>query len=89
MKNFSDDNFKYRINYLLLQKPGTLTKKVAELAAAIHLSSEMVNKIGRYRWGDTSAANTDQIWAIADFYGVPPSELLNCPPQLRKTQSVG
>jgi len=80
MKEENIRNFKYRINALLHEKPGTLRTKVKNLAAAINLSPHMVNKIRLYKWGDNGAANTDQIWAIAQYYHTSPSKLLNPPP---------
>ncbi len=73
-------NFKYRINALLHEKPGTLKEKVETLASAINLSPHMVNKIRLYKWGDNGSANTDQIWAIAQYYNTTPAKILNPPP---------
>lgn len=73
-------NFKYRINALLHEKPGTLKEKVETLASSINLSPHMVNKIRLYKWGDNGSANTDQIWAIAQYYNTTPANILNPPP---------
>ena len=80
MKEKITRNFKYRINAILHEKPGTIQDKVKILASAINLSPHMVNKIRLYKWGDTGAANTDQIWAIATYYNTTPIRLLNPPP---------
>lgn len=81
MTKNSRRNFKYRINALLHEKPGTLKEKVENLAAAINLSPHMVNKIRLYKWGDIGAANTDQIWAIAEYYNTTPANIMNPPPE--------
>lgn len=80
MKEENTRNFKYRINALLHEKPGTLQDKVKILANVINLSPHMVNKIRLYKWGDNGSANTDQIWAIAQYYNTTPAKLLNPPP---------
>ena len=81
-------NFKYRINALLHEKPGTLKEKVETLASAINLSPHMVNKIRLYKWGDNGSANTDQIWAIAKYYHTTPAKILNPPPEFHQEQKV-
>ena len=82
MRKEKPEKFKYRINALLHEEPGTLNEKVENLAKAVGLSVHMVNKIRLYKWGDKAAANTDQIWTIAGYYQTTPAEILNPPPVL-------